>query len=89
MDAGAAKIFHTILEAMKSDCHSDKRHTLNERRTASIIYTLMYGQSQQGNWFQVANERTLKGLGISSRGVGTLRNMGLTAHPNTVLSDTK
>ena len=49
----------------------------------------MYGQSQQANWFQIATARTLKGLGISSRGVETLRNMGLAAHPNTVSSATK
>ena len=69
MEAGAAKIFPTIHDAMKSDCHSDKRCMLNERRTVSIIYTLMYSQSQQCNWFQVAHARPLKGLGISSRGV--------------------
>ena len=89
MEAGAAKIFPTILDAMKSDYHSDKRCMLNERSTVSIIYTLMYGQSQQCNWFQVANAKTLKGLGTSSRGVETLRNMGLTSYPNTVHSDTK
>ena len=89
MEAGATKIFNTILDAVKGDHHSDKRTLLNERRTVSIIYTLMYGQSQQCNWFQVANARTLKGLGISSKGVETLRNMGLAAHPNTVLSETK
>ena len=33
---------------------------LNERMTVSIIYTSMYSQSQQCNWFQVVNARTLE-----------------------------
>ena len=60
MEAGTATIFPTILDAMKSDCNSDKRCMLNERRTVSLIYTLMYSQSQQCNWFQVASARTLE-----------------------------
>ena len=89
MKEGATKIFQAIMDVMKTERQSKKRKLLNERRTVSIIYTLMYGQSQQANWFQVATARTLKGLGISSRGVETLRNMGLAAHPNTVSSATK
>ena len=48
----------------------------------------MYGQSQQANWFQMAIARTLRGLGVSDRGVGTLRKMGLAAHPDTVTNVT-
>ena len=33
---------------------------------------MMYGQSQQAHWFQVATARTVKGLGASSRGIETL-----------------
>ena len=49
----------------------------------------MYGQSQQANWFQVATARTLRGLRVSDRGVGTLRKMGLAAHPDTVTNVAK
>ncbi len=45
---------------------------------------MLYGQSLAANWFQVATTRTLKGLGLTSRVVETLRNMGLVAHPLTV-----
>ena len=48
----------------------------------------MYGQSKQANWFQMAIARTLRGLGVSDRGVGTLRKMGLAAHPDTVTNVT-
>ena len=80
-EAGSLKLFNTITEAMKSDRQSEQRQLLNERRAVSIIYMMMYGQSQQANWFQVATARTVKGLGVSSRGTETLRNMGLTTHP--------
>ena len=45
---------------------------------------MMYGQSQAANWFQIATIRALKGLGLSSRGLETLRSVGLAAHPVTV-----
>ena len=83
-NAGANKIFNALLNAMTTDRQSDNRRNLNELRAMSIIYTLIYGQSQQANWFQVATTRTLKGLGVSDRGVEALRNMGLAAHPVTV-----
>ena len=77
------------MDFMTTDRQSEERKLLNERRTVSIIYTLMYAQSQQANWFQVATTRTLKGLGISSRELETLRNVGPAAHPNAVSSATK
>ncbi len=82
--AGAHKVFDAIIDFMSTDRQSDKRKGLNELRAVSVIYTLIFGQSQQANWFQVATARTLKGLGISDRGMETLRNMGLAAHPVTV-----
>ena len=39
----SSKNLPTIHDAMKSDCHSDKRCMLNERRTVSIIYTVNLG----------------------------------------------
>ena len=83
IEAGSVKLYDTITEAVKSDRHSEQRQLLNERRAISIIYIMMYRQSQQANWFQVATARTVKGLGASSRGIETLRNMGLTTHPVT------
>ena len=84
LEAGADKIFDYILNAMETDRQSGKRKAVNELRAVSVIYTLIYGQSQQANWFQIATARTLRGLGVSDRGVETLRKMGLAAHPDTV-----
>ena len=50
---------------------------------------MMYGQSQQANWYQVALARTLRGLDVSNRGIETLRNIGVAAHPMTVSNTTK
>ena len=83
IEAGSFKLFDTIIEAVNSDRQSEQRQLLNEKRAIPIIYMMMYGQSQQANWFQVATARTVKGLGASSRGIETLRNMGLTTHPIT------
>eukprot|EP00112_Aurelia_sp_Birch-Aquarium-sp1_P016569 Seg3771.2 transcript_id=Seg3771.2/GoldUCD/mRNA.D3Y31 product="hypothetical protein" protein_id=Seg3771.2/GoldUCD/D3Y31 len=69
---------------MKVDRQSEQRQLLNERRAVSIIYMMMYGQSQQANWLQVATAHAFKGLGVSSRDIKTLRNMGLATHPLTV-----
>ena len=82
--AGAHKIFDAMTDSMSTDRQSNKRKNLNELRAVSVIYTLIYGQSQQANWFQVATARTLKGLGISDKGMETSRNMGLAAHPVTI-----
>ena len=88
-EAGAFKIFDVILDAMSSERQSEQRKRLNEKRALSIIYVMLYGQSQAANWFQIATTRTLKGLCLSSRGVEALRNMGLAAHPFTVASTCK
>ena len=50
----------------------------------TIICTLMYGQSQQANRYQVALARTLRWLGDSNSGIKTLRNIVVAAHPNTI-----
>ena len=49
VEAGVTKIFNTLLSAMKIDRRFDKRKMLNERRTVSSIYTLMFDQSKQSN----------------------------------------
>ena len=49
-EAGADKIFDFILNAMETDRQSSKRKGFNELRATPIIYTLIYGQSQQANW---------------------------------------
>ncbi len=89
IEAGATKLFDTIMETIRTGRQSDKRIELNEKRAMTIICTMMYGQSQQANWYQVALARTLKGLGVSTKGIETLHNIGVAAHPITVLNITK
>ena len=69
---------------MSTERQSDNRKMLNEKRVMSVIYIMMFGQSQAANWFPVANTRILKGLGLTSRGVETLRTIGLATHPSTI-----
>eukprot|EP00795_Rhopilema_esculentum_P010098 gene10098-18751_t len=85
-DAGATTIFETIVEAMSTARQTAERKKLIEKRAVSIIYSLVYGQSQRANWFQVATARTLRGFGVTSKGMETLHNMGFTAHPRTVIN---
>lgn len=45
------------------------------------FFSKKIGHAYQENWFQVATARNLKGLRISDRGIGTVGNVGFTAHP--------
>ena len=83
------KTFDVILDAISSKRQSERRKRLDEKQALAILYVMLYGQSQAATWFQIATMRTLKGLGLSSRGVETLRNMGLATHPFTVTSTCK
>ena len=58
-------------------------------RTMVIIYIMVYSQSQRCNSFQIALSRTLQQFGISERGLESLRNLGITAHPRTVKAQSK
>ncbi len=89
IEAGATNLFDTIMETMRTGRQSDKRMELNEKRAITIICTMMYGESQHANWYQVALARALKGLDVLNRGIETLGNIGVAAHPITVLNMTK
>ena len=49
-----------------------------------VIHIMIYSRSQRANNFQVT--RALQELGISDRGLTSLRNLGVAAHPGTVNS---
>ena len=53
LEAGATKLFKVICETMISDRQSKQRKNLNEKNAMIIICTMMYGQSQQANWYRV------------------------------------
>lgn len=86
---GAEQIFHTVYNGMISDRMSENRRRLNKTRTMVIIYMMLYGQSQRCNWFQVALSRTLQQFGITERGLTSLMNLGIAAHPHTVKAAAK
>ena len=50
---------------------------------------MVYSQSQRCNSFQIALSRTLQQFGISEKGLESLRNLGITAHPRTVKTQSR
>ena len=69
---------------MWSERMSEERKHLCSVRTMVVIYIMLYSQSQKCNSFQVALSRTLQQFGISNKGLESLRNLGIAAHPRTV-----
>ena len=86
---GAENLFHTLSAAMTSGRMSEERKYLAKLRSMVVIYIMMYSLSQRSNWFQVTLGRTLQQFGINERGLESLRNLGVAAHPRTVKAATK
>ena len=64
-DAGATKLFNAILCDMSTYDQVAGRMHLNEKKAVTIIYMLVFGQSQKANWFQKAQSREVVTKGIS------------------------
>jgi hypothetical protein len=88
-DSGAENLYFCIYDAICTEQMSDERKDLVKVRTMVIIYIMVYSQSQRCNSFQIALSRTLQQFGISERGLESLRNLGITAHPRTVKAQSK
>lgn len=86
---GAENLLLALFNAMKSDEMSQERQNLIKLRAMVIIYIMIYSQSQKANQFQVSLSRTLQQFGISERGLASLRNLGIAAHPRTIKAATK
>ena len=82
-------LFFLLCDAICTEQMSDERKDLVKVRTMVIIYIMVYSQSQRCNSFQIALSRTLQQFGISERGLESLRNLGITAHPRTVKAQSK
>ena len=82
--AGAENFYLSIKNAMWSERMSEERKQLCSVRTMVVIYIMLYSQLQKCNSFQVALSRTLQQFGISNKGLESLRNLGIAAHPRTV-----
>ena len=88
-DCGAENLYFCIYDAICTGQMSHERKNLVKVRTMVIIYIMVYSQSQRCNSFQIALSRTLQQFGISERGLESLRNLGITAHPRTVKAQSK
>ena len=88
-NVGAGELYVLIYNSMVSERMSENRKLLNKKRTMVIIYMMLYGYSQKCNWFQVNLSRTLHQFGVSERGLASLMNLGIAAHPHTVKAAAK
>ena len=86
-DGGAENLYFCIYNAICTEQMSDERKNLAKVRV--IIYIMGYSQSQRCNSFQIALSRMLQQFGISEKGLESLRNLGITAHPRTVKVQSK
>ena len=76
-DAGASKLFNAILYAMSTNDQVAGRMHLNEKKAVTIIYMLVFGQSQKANWFQKTLSRQVVTKGISESGLALLNKIGV------------
>ena len=83
-NVGDDNLYNCIKDATCSEKMSDERKHLSEVRTMVIIYIIVYSKSQKSNSFQVALSRILLQFGISQQGLESLKNLGITAHPETI-----
>ena len=83
-NVGADNLYNCIKDAICSEKMSDERKHLSEVCTMVIIYIMVYSKSQKSNSFQVALSRILLQFGISQQGLESLKNLGITAHPETI-----
>ena len=88
-DAGAENLYLSIRNAMWLKRMSEERKQLCSVRAMVVIYIMLYSHSQKCNSFEVALSRTLQQFGISNKGLESLRNRGVAAHPRTVKIFTK
>ena len=83
-NVGADNLYNCIKDAICSEKMSDERKHLSEVHTKVIIYIMVCSKSQKSNSFQVALSRILLQFGISQQGLESLKNLGITAHPETI-----
>ena len=76
--SGAPTLFDTILAAVTSSRHSQKRVQLNEKRVVNFIYKMCYCLSQQCNTIQVDHALYLHSNRINQEGIDTENRMGNT-----------
>ena len=83
ISAGASKLFDTIMTAMSSEEKSSLRQHQNEKKAVSVIYMLVFGQSQKANWFQKIVAQNTVGKGLSESGLSVLNSTGIAVSKST------
>ena len=81
---GAPTLFTTLLSAVTSERHSEKRINVNKKRIVSVIYTLCSCLSQQCNNLQVDHGLYLHSSRINQEGIDTQHQLGNTCCRRTV-----
>ena len=76
-DAGAHNLFSEVMSAMSTPQQTNARMEQNEKKCVSIIFMLMFGQSQKANWFQRVLSCQVVGRGISESGLSILNKSGI------------
>lgn len=80
----AENVYLCIHNAICSDRMSNDHKHLTSIHTMVIMYITICSQSQKVNSFQLVLPRTLQKFGISKQGLESLRNLGITAHPESI-----
>ena len=83
ISAGATNRFDAILDAMSFEGRSAKQQEKNKRKTVTIIYMLMFGQSQKASWFQKVMSNMVVKKGISEGGLSVLNQSGIAVSKST------
>ena len=68
---------------MSSEDTSAQRQALNEKKAVTIIYMMMFGQSQKANWFQKVISNMAVGKGISEGGLSVRNKSGIAVSKST------
>ncbi|XP_065061436.1 uncharacterized protein LOC135688497 [Rhopilema esculentum] len=87
ISAGANKLFSVILNAMSSEDKPVHRQALNKKKAVTIIYMLMFGQSQKASWYQKVMSNMVVGKGISEGGLSVLHKSGIAVSKSTQRRD--
>lgn len=85
--SGAPTLFNTMLAAVSSSRHAQKRIDLNEKRIVTLIYNMCYCLSQQCNTLQLDHALYLHSSHISQEGIDTENQMGNTCCRRTMDSN--
>ena len=77
ISAGATTLFDVILDDMSGEGRSAKQQEKNKKKTVTIVYMLMFGQSQKASWFQTVMSNMVVKQVITEGGLSVLNQSGI------------